>query len=214
MLVLGIDQAGKSGWAIVRALDAIRASGVAKKSLHVRQVVELALGMLEPGEPLVAVLEDHSGIPLSNKTQYDKKRGHLGQRGRDYQARTFTYPAAAQAARPDAPAAPTRNTATILGMGDARGMWKHELALTVVPGFGTGVPVSMVEPWKWGLEVLGLPRSMPTDERKKRSVFHAQALLKRAVADDNEADAVCIALWGARNVAVPEPKHMRAGAAR
>jgi hypothetical protein len=198
MLVIAIDQAIKSGWGIARPHHGVPgnvlASGVARNAHQIQSAIALALSLLEPEEALVAVLEDHSGMPLSRKTKHDRKGPRFG-----------------RAATTLADLKPTveRGTATVLGMGAARGWWEHALALTVVPWHRTGVPIVKVEPKVWRREVLGIVGGVPTDACKRRAVQHAQAVLGRQVEDDNEGEAVCMVLWAGRNVAEPTTKRRR-----
>lgn len=172
MIVLGIDQAKRSGWAVHRA-GVIAHSGFVHDTPGMVGVVELVKGLAraEPGAaagqtPMVNVLvvfEDHSGISLHHKAKF--ARGH----------------------------APTRNTATILGMGRMYGRW--ELALDLV-GHPERLRVS-VEPRDWRGRVLGLVPSASTERCKDTAVAYASQLTGHNVGDHNEAEAICIACWGA-----------------
>lgn len=168
MFVLGIDQARRSGWCIhtgdVGACrTAVLASGFVLDTGGIMGVVAMVKSMAG-AEPYLAVFEDHSGIPLHNKTRF--ARGH---------------------------GAPQRNTATILGIGAARGRWEVALDLAEHPD---SLRVS-VEPCDWRGRVLGLLSSANPDRCKAVAVEYASRLIGHAVTDHNEAEAVCIACWGA-----------------
>jgi hypothetical protein len=103
-VVLGVDQASRSGWALHRT-GKIEASGVCKNARERALVVEMALALAGSPKALLVVLEDHTKMPLSRNTQFD----------------SFTK------------RAPSRNAAVIIGMGDARGRWREQLELAGVP---------------------------------------------------------------------------------
>lgn len=103
-VVLGVDQARASGWA-VHALGRIVASGVARNAADRRAAVELALAQAGAPRELLVVLEDHGKMPLARLAHYDTESGE----------------------------GPKRNAAAIVGMGDARGRWREQLELVGVP---------------------------------------------------------------------------------
>jgi hypothetical protein len=162
--VLGIDQAVCSGWAL-HADGRIVASGLASTAQERANVVVHALQLAAP-RSLLVVLEDHGKMPLMRNTQFDSW----------------------------AKQAPTRNAATLVGMGDARGRWREQLELA-------GVPMShvlYVEPKVWRRAVLGRgAASLGTQAAKQLAVSWASKACGRTVTDDNEAEAVAIASWGA-----------------
>lgn len=66
-VTLGIDQAKTSGWAVLSRDGLLMASGVATTCTQRHDAVRQALAYAAPvtaGVPLVAVLEDHSHVPL------------------------------------------------------------------------------------------------------------------------------------------------------
>lgn len=182
-VVVGIDQARASGWAIrIRELRDPAFWGLARNASERRDVVQRALDAARPKEILI-VLEDHGKMPLSRRTKHDRRR--LPRHGL-----AATLAAANQAGS----SAPTRSTATILGMGDARGRWREQFELA-------GVPAShfvLVEPKVWRAAVFGrsAPR-MGTDAAKALALRWATAEVGERVDDDNVAEALAIARWGA-----------------
>ena len=166
-VIVGIDQAARSGWA-VHSGGQVRASGVARSARERLEVVQAALSAAGGDTRLLLiVLEDHGKMPLSRRTQYDAATKH----------------------------APSRNAATILGMGDARGRWREQFELV-------GVPLShfvLVEPRTWRLAVFGRGApSMGTEAAKELAVRWASQVRGEPIADDNEAEAIAMASWGAR----------------
>lgn len=175
MIVLGIDQAKRSGWAIHNGLAAhvtalqglnvpcpIAASGFVHDTGGLVGVIEMAKALAH-GSEFLAVFEDHSGIPLQAKAKFAR-----GQ-------------------------APQRNAATILGMGAARGRWELALDLAEHP---ERLRLE-VTPRDWRGRVLGLVPSASTERCKATACVYASRLIGHQVTDDNEAEAICIACWGA-----------------
>ena len=91
---------------------------------------------------------------------------------------------------------PSRNADVIVGMGDARGRWREQLELA-------GVPLNhflLVEPRTWRQAVFGRgAHALGTDAAKALALQWASQVRGERVADDNEAEAIAIATWGARN---------------
>lgn len=164
MLVLGIDQARRSGWAILAGPHpfVVKASGFVHDTAGIMGVVAMARSMAG-SSPFLVVMEDHSGIPLHAKAKFAR-----GQ-------------------------APKRNTATILGIGAARGRWEVALDLAQHPD---GLRMD-VEPCDWRARVLGLSLCASTVRCKAAAMEYASRLIGKPVTDENEAEAVCIACWGA-----------------
>lgn len=89
------------------------------------------------------------------------------------------------------PAAYRRNTATILGMGDARGRWLEQLELLGHPrSWVAGVTM---DAWRR----LTIGNGGGTDAIKKRAKLFASALVNATIDDDNVAEAIIIARWAA-----------------
>lgn len=164
MIVLGIDQARRSGWAVHDGRKIVQ-SGFVYNTPGMIGVVELVKAHAGSGgiSSVLVVYEDHSGIPLHAKTRFQG-----GQ-------------------------APTRNTATILGMGAAWGRWETALDLA---GHNPRLRIC-VAPADWRLRVLGLVPSASTERCKATAKAWASQAVQGNVEDDNEAEAIAIASWGA-----------------
>lgn len=91
---------------------------------------------------------------------------------------------------------------SLLGMGAARGRWQQELEHAGIDD------VHMVEPRVWRGKVLGLGPRVSGEQAKAAARRHAAAVLGFCVSDD-EAEALCIALWGEMNLQ-PKVKRKRA----
>jgi hypothetical protein len=166
MIGLGIDQATRSGWGIAVNRQVVR-SGVASTHAERKAVVELARE-LAGGDmrQVLVMLEDHSGMPLGRLTHADRNTPRKGRQ-----------------------AAPQRNTATILGMGAARGRWEAVLD-------DAGHPKALrdeVEPrtWRGKLGITG----RDTDDLKASAAALASAHMLKQVTDLDEAEGICIALF-------------------
>lgn len=169
--VLAIDQAKRSGYA-VKYRGAIVSHGTALKSIERAEVLAIALRY---SLHVLVVLEDHSKMPISRGTRSDRRGGKV-----------------------------VRSTATLIGIGKALGRWEERLD-------DVGHLPSMrlyVEPRVWRARVLGSqPESMRcgyargleslTDVWKARACLYASTLLRTPVPDDNAAEAICMAEWGA-----------------
>lgn len=163
MIVLGIDQASESGWAVHTGPGGrVVAHGVARTWQDRHAAIQCALdhaGSVGSAAELLVVFEDHSGISL--------KKGTRGK--------------------------PTRSTASILGLGAARGRWDEALDRV-------GHPDSkriQVEPKDWRGRVLGLGEHASTDLCKKCACEWATRQLYEIITDHNEAEGICITCWGA-----------------
>jgi hypothetical protein len=84
------------------------------------------------------------------------------------------------------------NVETILGMGDARGGWRMLLEILQHPKSQR----MLVEPKEWR-RVMGLRINLPTAACKQSAMFWATVVAGAPVTDDNEAEAMAIAQWGA-----------------
>lgn len=166
MIALGIDQASRSGWGISVGRKVI-VSGVAAN--HAERVAVVARALELAGSDVKQVLvmfEDHSAMPLGRLTHNDRNTPRKGRQ-----------------------AAPQRNTATILGMGAARGRWEELLD-------HVGHPKALrddVEPRTWRAK-LGI-RGADTDALKREACKWATVELGREVTDIDEGDGVCIAAF-------------------
>lgn len=92
---------------------------------------------------------------------------------------------------------------SLLGMGAARGRWQQELEAAGI------TDVHMVEPRVWRKAVLGLSGNASAERAKEAAIAHASLLLRR-VASSDEAEALCIALWGTCNLWPKPVKRRRA----
>jgi hypothetical protein len=167
MIVLGIDQGNASGWGIVRGtpglLGRVLASGVAKDAQARELAMRQALLYCDLHEPILAVVEDHRGMPLSRKTKHDRN------------------------------GKAERSTSVLLGMGASVGKWQHMLELA-------GVEMRRVTPNEWFCRMSGLSAKTRTAERREWSILYVDGSIGSRVTHD-EAAGVCIALWGALNLA-------------
>lgn len=166
MIALGIDQAARSGWGISVGRSVVR-SGVASTHAERKAVVELARELAGGDLKQVLVMfEDHSGMPLGRLTHADRTTPRKGRQ-----------------------AAPQRNTATILGMGAARGRWEAVLD-------DVGHPKSLrddVEPRVWRAK-LGV-QGKDSDALKLAACRWATAHMLKEITDTDESEGVCLAAF-------------------
>ncbi len=162
-IFVGLDQAERTGWCLI-ASGRVLAHGVTRDEGEVVGVVAAVISA--SGGNLARVLvafEDHSDIPLTNKSSHGRWGG------------------------------PQRNTASLLGMGDARGGWRQEFAR-----FGHPSRLRLlVTSEEWRMRVLGLSNRHGTAKLKLAAKQWASAKLNELINDDNEAEAVAIASWAA-----------------
>lgn len=89
--------------------------------------------------------------------------------------------------------APQRNASTLIGMGRSLGRWEGVLDYYSHPErLRIGVTSE-----DWRMRVLHCRNALGTEELKERAKRWAQAHTGRDICDHNEAEAVCIAAWGA-----------------
>jgi hypothetical protein len=84
---------------------------------------------------------------------------------------------------------PTKN---ILSLGDSRGGWRMLLEILKHPPSQR----MLVEPSEWR-RVMGVRINLPRAAWKKSALFWATVVAGQPVTDDNEAEAMAIAQWGA-----------------
>jgi hypothetical protein len=84
------------------------------------------------------------------------------------------------------------SAATLLGIGDARGQWKALLSICEHPP----AQMLLVEPREWR-RVMGTRVNLQRDAWKAQARMWASAVLQTPVRDDDEAEALGIAYWGA-----------------
>lgn len=102
-------------------------------------------------------------------------------------------------------------TATILGMGDARGRWHEQLDLR---GHSKARRYQ-VAPKVWRTAVLGaFIGSAKTEVAKKAAVQHASALTHRECTSHDAAEAVCIGQYAANNMPAIIAAHIRSVGAK
>lgn len=90
-----------------------------------------------------------------------------------------------------------RPTATLIGMGDARGRWRERFDLAGLPRARYRFSV---QPKVWRRAVLGLSDAASEARCKETAVRYAESLTQGVVVDHNAAEGLCIAVWGGRNV--------------
>lgn len=164
--VLGIDQARASGWCITPIGGTALQFELAESFAGRRYAADCALNAVGgDAARLLVVFEDHSTISLTHGTNRSARGNHR---------------------------APIRNTASILGLGAARGRWDELLDMLEHPA---SLRLS-VSPEDWRIRVLGCSNKPGTDELKERAKRWAMAHTQKSVCDDNVAEAICIAAWG------------------
>jgi hypothetical protein len=172
VIALGVDQAARSGWGIGRDRQVLH-SGVATTHAERKAVAHLALELAGGDvKQLLVVFEDHSGMPLGRLTHADRNTPRKGRQ-----------------------AAPQRNTATILGMGAARGRWEAVLD-------ELGHPKTLrddVEPRVWRAK-LGI-RPMTPDQLQAWCTLHGV----RAQDADPWKAAACVWASAHRGCAISDP---------
>lgn len=187
-LVLGIDQATRSGWglalpwgAVMPHSDTFLAHGLASNAAQRKVVLELAVAKLvallgsvrstaQALDALLVVLEDHSKMPIHRKAQWsrDAVTGDVKR--------------------------PERSTGTLLTMGGSRDRWLEQLELLGHPKRN----VLLVEPRVWRKAVLGTSINLTTDAWKAQAVMWVKAASgDPTITDHNEAEGMCLTAWGA-----------------
>lgn len=160
-LVLGLDQAADSGWALLDPVDmTLVSSGVASGTAEQVSVLE-QLGTLAEFDwrGVLVCFEDHSEI--------NHRQRFVGGK-------------------------PQRNPViTAIGLGDARGRWHCLLDLRAHPK-SQRIQATPAE-WRRVFSGARLQRA----DWKEAARRWASAYCKRAIRDDNEAEAIAIARWTA-----------------
>jgi len=173
MMVLAIDQARTSGWAIATAGKVIE-HGVSRKYTAVRRtwnervaVVARAIELAgnNPSQLLVA-FEDHGEMAIGRLTQYDRKTERKGRQG-----------------------APERSTRSLIGMGKPHGYWS---AVLDAAGHSELQRID-VEPCVWRRAVHGVVKG----DVKRAALTWASSKVGQSITDDNEAEAICLACFAA-----------------
>lgn len=176
--ILALDQAKASGWSLW-VEGTLQDHGVVKTITGQKAVVDTVVAQAsEHGLPLIVMFEDHSEIPLHVGTRFES-----GRSGKN----------------------PRRNTATILGMGAARGRWETCLVLAGVPR-SRWLKVTPAD-WRFPFGIRG------TDQQCKEAARHLASMhASKGVRDHNEAEAILIGRWAstARRVATALPRRRKA----
>lgn len=182
-IVVGLDQARRSGWGIARELDhQVVASGVAKNHAErvavIRRALELAARrdawgrhMPHPRDVFV-FFEKHDDIPLERHTPHDRR--HMQRLG-----------AREPGARID------RNAATIHGIGKAYGRWEAVLDECEIPQANRGE----IPPDVWRKRVHG---TVSGDVKRAAREWAARAAGRR-IDDDDEAEGYCMTAFAVRD---------------
>lgn len=153
--VLGVDQAKRSGWALVD-LESKRCvlSGATSRESDEADAIALLTRLpgLDWGSVLV-VLEDHSTFPIrSGET----------------------------------------SATVLLSLGESRQRWKTLLSQAGQPPEAR--VLATPDAWR---KLLGTRGNVGRASWKAQALLWSSALTKRRIEDDNEAEAVVIAMWGA-----------------
>ena len=166
---LGLDQARRTGWGLGLSRRVVE-SGVASSHEERLAVCERARELADGDMRRVFVLfECHAGMPLTRLTRMDGATRRTGRHG-----------------------APERSTASILGLGAARGRWEELLDML-------GHPEALrddVEPRTWRARVLGVTTG-GSAHLKQVACEWASAHLGREVTDPDEAEGACITAFAA-----------------
>jgi hypothetical protein len=167
-VVLGVDQARASGWAIVHERGPLVEHGMARTHAQRRAALERAVELAGgDAKRLFVMFEEHSHMPLDRGMPWDRNKQHAGQSG-----------------------GPTRSTKTPYGMGKAYGRWLECCDLL-------GQREAMrdeVRPQKW--RSMYAIRGATTELLKLAAVEHVQRRHGIVVTHDI-AEAICIAEYAA-----------------
>lgn len=169
--VLGIDQGANAGWALARVGGAVERSGVATTPAMRVAVLGMVLNQC------VESINNGVNPELLLVVAEDHSDIPLSNRARWTRTK----------------GAPKRNTGSLIGMGRSLGRWDGMLDWNAHPErLRIGVTSE-----DWRMRVLHCRNGLGTEELKERSKRWASGHVGRWIADDNEADAICIAAWGA-----------------
>lgn len=179
MIALVTDQGGKSGYTLIRSPEstaerfsrrAVLEYGVARNNRQRLAVVLTAL-RYAGNDPLkvLAVYEDHSGMPLARGTKHDTKRA-VDSKGK----------------------VTTRSSKSIIGQGANLGRWLERWD-------DAGIPEDQqvgIEPKVWRERVLGKATAKKQrDDAKSDAVLYAAALLNGERVSDDTAESLAIAAY-------------------
>lgn len=184
-VVLGLDQAVRTGWGIAPEHGRVLRHGLAKTHAERRAAIELAV-QFAGGDPraLFVCLEKHDHMPATRLTRFDHETPRQGARQ----------------------AAPERSNATLIGMGKAAGRWLELCDLV-------GVPLANrleVRPATWRSIVHGTTRGA-TEAIKRAAMVFASGAVGREITDPDEAEGICITVWASiHGLAVIDGERARA----
>jgi hypothetical protein len=91
----------------------------------------------------------------------------------------------------EVPAGKGRSTATILGMGAARGRWEEQLDMMGHPK-SLRFKVTMSD---WRARVLGVSKRLDSDSLKRAAMLHCERKYSQALIGHDAAEAACILEW-------------------
>lgn len=165
--VLGVDQATVSGWAIALVGGKVLESGLAKDHCMRAWAVQRAMRLVDNRAENLLFVFEDHS---DIPLSNGARFNHKNKQ------------------------APRRNAASLIGMGRALGRWEELLDAKLHPErLRLGVTSE-----DWRGRVLGCRNALGTDELKQRAVRWAHGHMGNLnIADHNEAEAVCIAAWGA-----------------
>lgn len=91
----------------------------------------------------------------------------------------------------EVPAGKGRTSATLLGMGAARGWWEQQLRISGHPK-SRCFKVTMSD---WRKRVLHIARRLDTDRLKAAAMLHCERKYRQALIGHDAAEAACILEW-------------------
>ena len=166
-VVLGLDQARTSGWALAMERGRVVHHGIARKARQRTEVIQLALSMVGNDPRRVFVMfEQHDHMPVDRLGRNDFTTKRTSDR--------FVE----------------RGPKQLHGMGKQYGRWEEQLELF-------GVPESMrdeVQPIVWRRAIHGVTSG---PDVKAAAVRWALNELREPLQTDDEAEAICIATFAA-----------------
>lgn len=168
-VVVGLDQAARTGWGIAPEHGRVLRHGVATTHAQRRAVLELALHFAAGERRAVFVcLEKHDHMPVTRLTRFDQRTQRAGPRQ----------------------AAPERSNETLIGMGKSYGRWLELCDLLGVPKGN----VFEVRPTSWRSIVHGTTRGT-TEQIKRAAMDWASRAVGEPIDDPDEAEGTCITVW-------------------
>lgn len=164
-LALGVDQASVSGYGLRWIGGAYIEHGLARSNKDRTKLLDRIRALIDGDMArLLVMFEDHTKMPLTRLTRFDRKtkRTHSRQ------------------------GAPEKQTATIIGMGDARGRWREKLE-----DLGHSKMLrDAIEPRIWRAR-LGV-RGRDSEALKRDACRWATQRLGQPITNHNHAEGVCL----------------------